>query len=158
MANFPLEGGCHCGAVRYELREPALSVQHCHCERCRKSSGCMMGSGAVIKRAALTITGEENLTVYQSSQSFTDCFCKTCGGHLFFYEESEPLIMYFSPATLDNGADPGHPPDKESHIYMQSKPEWDRTDDDLPKYDTTSPDEIITGIQKQEILNRDNPA
>jgi hypothetical protein len=155
MSEFRLDGGCHCGAVRYVLTEPAISVQHCHCERCRKGTGAMTGIGAVIDRSALTISGSENLTEYRSSPSYSDHFCKICGSHLFFYEDSETRLMYFSPATLDEGAHPGHSPDKESHIYMRSKPAWHRSTDDLPKYQTTSPDEIITGAQKEEILNRD---
>jgi hypothetical protein len=154
MSGFPLEGGCHCGAVRYVLHKPALSVQHCHCERCRKVYGSMFGTGAVVQRDAVTITGEANLTAYRSSATFPEMFCKTCGCHLFAYEESEPALMYIAAATLDGGVHPGHSPDKESHIYMRSKAEWDRTADDLIKYKTTSPDEIITGLQKAEILDR----
>lgn len=154
MSRFPLEGGCHCGAVRYVLHKPALSVQHCHCERCRKVHAGMFSTGAVVERVAVTITGEANLTTYRSSPTFPGMFCKTCGCHLFAYEESEPTLMYILPATLDGGAHPGHPPDKESHVYMRSKALWDRTADDLIKYETTSPDEIITGLQKAEILNR----
>ena len=155
MSKFPLHGGCHCGAVRYVLHEPALSVQHCHCERCRKTSGAMFATGAVVKRSAVTITGEDNLTTYRSSPTFPSQFCSTCGCPLFEYEESEPGLMYIEPWTLDGGVHPGHSPDKESHIYMRSKAEWDRTEDDLTKYETTSPDEIITGRQKAEILDRE---
>ncbi len=153
MSRFPLQGGCHCGAVRYVLNEPALSVQHCHCERCRKTSGSVFATGAVVHRDAVTIEGEDNLTTYRSSPTFPERFCGTCGCHLFGYEESQPTLMYIMPATLDGGAHPGHPPDKESHVYMGFRAEWDRTADDLAKYETTSPDEIITGLQKAEILD-----
>jgi hypothetical protein len=154
MASFPLAGGCHCGAVRYVLHKPALSVQHCHCERCRKVYGNLFATGAVVRRDAVSITGERNLATYRSSATLASRFCKTCGCHLFGYEDSEPTLMYFAPATLDGGAHPGHPPDKESHIYLRSKAQWDRTSDDLVKYETSSPDEIITGVQKAEILDR----
>lgn len=158
MTSFPLAGGCHCRAVRYVLQQPALSVQHCHCERCRKVYGGMFATGAVVRRDAITITGERNLETYRSSPTLTSQFCKTCGCHLFGYEESEQVVMYLMAATLDGGAHPGHPADKESHIYMRSKAPWDRTADDLVQYETTSPDEIITGLQKAEILDRDGPA
>lgn len=154
MSRFPLHGGCHCGAVRYELRAPALSVQHCHCERCRKIYGTFFGSGAVVNRGDLSIAGADNLTTYRSSPSFAGQFCRTCGGHLFGYEESEPRIMYISPGTLDGGAHPGHPADKECHTYLRSKAPWERLGDDLPKFEASSPDEIITGRQKAEALDR----
>lgn len=154
MSDFPLEGGCHCGAVRYELRGPALSVQHCHCERCRKMYGSFFGTGAVVRRRDVTIQGEENLTTYRSSPSFEGRFCRTCGGHLFGYEDSEPRLMYIAPTTLDGGAHPGHAPDKECHIYLRSKAPWEQVADDLPKFETSSPDEIITGRQKEDALAR----
>lgn len=153
MSSFPLEGSCHCGAVRYAIHEPALSVQHCHCERCRKMYGCLFATGAVVRRDAISIEGEDNLSTYLSSATLQERFCRTCGSHLFAHEESEPTLMYFMPATLDGGVHPGHPSNKESHIYMGSRAEWDPTADNLAKYETTSPDEIITGIQKAEILD-----
>ena len=56
--------------------------------------------------------------------------------------------MYFMPATLDGGAHPGHPADKEPHIHVGSKAEWERITDDLPKYDQASPDEIAAGMTR----------
>ena len=60
MTTFPVHGGCHCGAVRYTLAGPAVSVQHCHCSRCRKLFGSLVATGAVIRRAQLMIEGEAN--------------------------------------------------------------------------------------------------
>jgi hypothetical protein len=148
MTKFPVQGGCHCGAVRYTLLVPAMSVQHCHCSRCRKLSGGLTVSGAVVARADIRIESTENLTAYRSSPSFARMFCKTCGCFLFSYEDSEPKLMYFAAGTLDGGVHPGHPAEKEAHVYVGSKAEWDRIGDDLPKYDASSPDEIITERQR----------
>jgi hypothetical protein len=150
MTKFPVQGGCHCGAVRYTLLGPAMSVQHCHCSRCRKLSGGLTLSGAVVARADIRIESPENLTAYRSSPSFTRMFCKTCGCPLFAYEDSEPKLMYFAGGTLDGGVHPGHPAEKEAHVYVGSKAEWDRIGDDLPKYDASSPDEIITERQRSD--------
>ncbi len=150
MTTFPVQGGCHCNAVRYTLLAPALSVQHCHCSRCRKSSGQLSKSGAVIQRADLIIEPTDNLTSYYSSSSFCSQFCKTCGCFLFAYEESEPIYMYLAPATLDGGVHPGHPNDKESHIYVGSRAEWDRLGEGIARYETDSPDEIVTEFQRKK--------
>lgn len=149
MTDFPIHGGCHCRAVRYTLLAPAISTQHCHCSRCRKLYGQLTGIGAVIRRDAIRIEGQQNLSDYRTSKSFLTQFCRTCGCHLFEYEEQEPDLMYFMPGTLDDGAHPGHPADKESHIYVGSKATWDRLMDDLPKYETSSPDEITTSLQRE---------
>jgi len=131
------------------LSAPAISVQHCHCSQCRKLYGQQSGTGAVIARASIRIEGDVNLTGYRSSDSFEVRFCKTCGCHLFAYEASEQTLMYFSPGTLDGGVHPGHPADKECHIYVGSKAEWERIMDDLPQYETSSPDEIQTSLQRE---------
>ena len=35
-----LEGGCHCGAVKYELsRDKPLMSKYCHCEDCQVMHG-----------------------------------------------------------------------------------------------------------------------
>ena len=148
MTNFPIQGGCRCGAVRYALLAPALSVQHCHCSQCRKLYGALRMAGAVIERANIRIEGDGNLTTYLASPGYRAQFCKTCGCPLFSYADSETRLMYFLPATLDGGEHPGHPADKEAHIYVGSKAKWERISDDLPKYETSSPDEIVTELQQ----------
>lgn len=150
MAEFPMSGGCACGRVRFTILGPPQSVQHCHCENCRKISGEFTSTGATIPRSLLSIAGQENLGGYRTSPSFERQFCKTCSCYLFAYEDSEPNLMYFAPATLDGGRHPGHPPGSESHIYMKSKCEWEQVSDDLPKYQEASPDEIVTALQRYE--------
>lgn len=149
MSEFPKHGGCHCGAVRYTVLAPPLSVQHCHCSQCRRGFATLSAQGPVIPRKDIRITGKAALTRYRTSASFEYRFCATCGSRIFAYEDSEPDLMYFMPATLDGGAHPGHPADKESHIHVGSKAEWEHIADDLPKYDQASPDEIATGMTRQ---------
>lgn len=150
MADYPMQGGCACGAVRFTLLGPPISIQHCHCENCRKISGEFTSTGAVISRRFLLIEGAENLGGYRTSPSFERQFCRTCSCYLFAYEDSEPDLMYFAPATIDGGRHPGHPPGSESHIYLRSKCEWEQVADDLPKYDAASPDDIVTDLQRRE--------
>ena len=56
--------------------------------------------------------------------------------------------MYLAAATLDGGVHPGHPSDKESHIYVGSKAEWDRLGEGIARYEADSPDEIVTEFQR----------
>lgn len=148
MPEYPKTGGCHCGRVRYQVLAAPLSVQHCHCSQCRKGFATLSAQGAVIRRADIRISGEAALTRYRTSSSFEYRFCSTCGSRIFAYEDSEPDLMYFMPATLDGGAHPGHPADKESHIHVASKATWERLTDDLPKFDEASPDEIVSDLMR----------
>jgi hypothetical protein len=150
MTDFPLSGGCHCGAVRYRMHGPPLSVQHCHCEICRKTSGSLYATGAVMPRDKVEIKGADNLTAYRTSASFERQFCRTCGCPLFGYEDGETALFYVEVATLDGGVDPGHPREMESHIYMRSRAEWEHVSDAVQQFQTDGPGEIITESQKSE--------
>lgn len=77
------KGSCLCGAVRFEVAGELKPPDACHCTQCRKSSGHVFAS-TDIARAAVTISGGENLTWYRSSQKVRRGFCSTCGSPLFW--------------------------------------------------------------------------
>ena len=149
--SFNLSGGCHCGAVRYTIFASPLSVQHCHCETCRKTTGSLYATGAVMRRDKVDIEGAKNLTRYRTSPSFEQQFCSTCGCNLFAYDDDEANLFYVDIPTLDGGVDPGHSRDMESHIYMGSRAEWEHVSDAIPHFEKDGPGEIITEIQKAEV-------
>ncbi len=41
--DFPCEGGCACGAVRYRLLVEPLDLHVCHCTNCQTVSGSAFG-------------------------------------------------------------------------------------------------------------------
>lgn len=71
-------GGCHCGAVRYEvaldLDKPVMS---CNCSICGRSGSILSFAPA----AAFTLkSGADNLTDYQFAKKVIHhLFCRTCG-------------------------------------------------------------------------------
>jgi hypothetical protein len=55
-----IQGGCACGAVRYEVRGPLRPIIACHCTQCRRTSGhffaataCRRSVFALLKSATL---------------------------------------------------------------------------------------------------------
>ncbi|MEQ8825838.1 MAG: GFA family protein [Filomicrobium sp.] len=77
-----VEGHCLCGAISYSatLKAPEMAV--CHCDMClRWAGGPFFGVDCA---EAPKITGEENLSVYQSSDWGERCFCGKCGTVLFW--------------------------------------------------------------------------
>ena len=77
------KGSCLCGAVSFEVAGELPPPDACHCTMCRKTSGHYYAGTDVLKDA-LTVTGSENVTWYQSSKKVRRGFCSTCGSSLFF--------------------------------------------------------------------------
>ena len=77
------KGSCLCGAVRFEVDGELEGPDACHCSQCRRQSGHYWASTNV-RRDALRIEGEENVTWYHSSEKVRRGFCATCGSVLFW--------------------------------------------------------------------------
>ena len=95
-------GGCHCGAIRYELEGPPNDVALCHCNDCRKNSGAPVMAWAGYDDDRLKITRGEPKTFRMSPVSFRN-FCGECGTGLF-YRNSEmlPGKVEIQSSTLDD--------------------------------------------------------
>src|SRR6266568_2418828 len=57
--SMKLEGGCLCGAVRYEFFGEPIRHVICHCRDCQCASGSAFHVGVVIPRAGFKITRGE---------------------------------------------------------------------------------------------------
>lgn len=59
LPDFPVEGGCSCGAVRYRLTASPLSVYNCHCKDCQRYSGAAWSMSMIVKDDDFeVVTGE----------------------------------------------------------------------------------------------------
>ncbi len=84
-------GGCHCGAVRFEVDLPdgaAPTVQECNCSICRKSGFLHLIVPA--SRFGL-IKGKDALSVYRfNTKTAKHTFCRICGIKPFYVPRSNP--------------------------------------------------------------------
>ena len=70
-------GGCHCGAVRYEVTVDASRAGWCNCSNCTKIN--QLG-GMVKPDAFKLVKGGEILSLYEwGGQTSRRSFCKRCG-------------------------------------------------------------------------------
>lgn len=76
------QGKCLCGAVRITAEQAGRSVGACHCGMCRRWSGGPLM--AVDCGGAVTIKGQESLSVFNSSDWAERGFCNKCGSNLFY--------------------------------------------------------------------------
>lgn len=97
-----LSGGCHCGAVRYEVKGAPVHIALCHCADCRKSSGAPMVAWAAFQNNQFRVSAGEARTINSSGASFRS-FCPNCGSGLWFVnEEALPGLVDIQSATLDD--------------------------------------------------------
>ncbi|MGH7558788.1 MAG: GFA family protein [Gemmatimonadota bacterium] len=127
-----VEGGCLCGAVRYELTGPFLRAGHCHCSRCRRHSGAAVCTQGRVRREDFRlITGEKSLRVYRPAEgAAVKAFCVRCGSSLFGGTWPEGPEVSIRLGSVDG--DPGIRP--QYHTFVDSKAPWDEITDDLPQH------------------------
>jgi len=95
-------GGCHCGAIRFEVDAPAeLSVTECNCSICTRSGNLHL---FVDKAHFRLLQGEDNLTRYSfDSHEAKHLFCRTCGIKSFYIPRSHPDGYSVNARCLDEG-------------------------------------------------------
>lgn len=59
---FPMQGGCPCGHVRYQINLPPLLVQTCHCTLCQRQMGSAFAINAIIESSAVALLPSAPLT------------------------------------------------------------------------------------------------
>ena len=75
-------GSCLCGAVRFTTQTMDKSVGACHCHTCRNWGGGPLL--AVSCGSEVSFEGEENISIFASSDWAERGFCRQCGSHLFY--------------------------------------------------------------------------
>ncbi|MGD2132408.1 MAG: GFA family protein [Maricaulaceae bacterium] len=74
-------GGCHCGAVKYEVDLALETVNQCNCSHCRRKGFLLAFAPASSFRL---ISGDDAQTEYRfNKKTIEHLFCKTCGVQSF---------------------------------------------------------------------------
>jgi hypothetical protein len=131
-------GGCLCGAVRFELSEPASEAGYCHCTRCQKRTGSGASAQARINGQTFRlVAGEELVKCWRHPEGgFEKCFCQQCGAHLFSRNPDDPSQMSIRMAAFDG--DPGVRPSWRA--FVANVPPWEPAPDDgLEHYEGRKP-------------------
>ena len=96
-----ITGGCHCGAIRYQIEGEMLVHALCHCTDCRRHAGAPMVGWAMYALDAVKVTSGEP-KVYASSEHGRRHFCSNCGTGLFYVNANAmPGIIDIQSATFD---------------------------------------------------------
>ena len=111
-------GGCHCGAVRFEVEAPErILVQDCNCSLCAMTGFLHL---IVPKSKFRLVKGEESITTYTFNTGIAKhTFCRTCGIKSFYVPRSNPDGIDVNVRCLDE-------PPKEMTIEPFDGRDWER--------------------------------
>lgn len=83
-------GGCHCGAVRYEVEADIDKAIECNCSHCHKKGLLLYFAD---KEKFTLLSGKENLSEYRfNKKAIHHLFCKTCGVQSFADNDTYPKM------------------------------------------------------------------
>lgn len=89
MVDRTHRGGCHCGAVRFEVDAPArIDAHRCNCSICVKSGYLHL----IVPRSRFrVVAGEDALIEYRFNTGVArHLFCRTCGVKPYYIPRSNP--------------------------------------------------------------------
>lgn len=130
------QGGCLCGAVRFEIKGPIRNIVYCHCSRCCKAQGSAFAANGIVASGEFSIaSGAESLIGYVSSPGQTKHFCGTCGSPIMSKAEARPEQVRVRLGTIDSDIQER----PIAHIFASSKANWEDICGDLPRYDAYEP-------------------
>ena len=132
MSGAPLvthRGGCHCGAVAFEVEAPArVTVSECNCSICRMSGYQHL---IVPARRFRLLRGADSLSTYTfNTGTARHLFCRRCGVKSFYVPRSNPdgysvNLRCLEPTTLEQvSVEPFDDADRaraEAHIRERSR-------------------------------------
>jgi hypothetical protein len=149
-----LEGGCACGALRYQLTADPLIVHACHCRDCQRVTGSAFVLNIWIERRFVEAGPAQpksfKLTA-GSGKPHEVFFCGACATYLWskYYAAPGDTVL-LRVGTLD------HPeaitPDV--HIFTRSKVPWLDLPKDVPAFEAFYKISDVWPVESQERLRR----
>jgi len=136
------QGGCLCGAVKYEITEMEPRIGHCHCSMCRKFHGAAFATLASVRSENFHwVQGEEKLKTFTAENETGRRFCPECGSSMVFVDvDDDGEWVEIAIGTLDSDI-------KErptAHIFVEHGANWYDVTDHLPQYKDGSNSELIS--------------
>lgn len=101
MPEFPIEGGCRCGRLRYRLTAPPMMETACHCTGCQKMSASAFSTTLIQPIDAFEVIAGEPVVGGMHAEPRHQ-HCDWCKGWVFTrLRENMPFINVRA-TTLDD--------------------------------------------------------
>lgn len=131
-AQFPVDGGCSCRFVRYQMTTKPIFVNCCHCTWCQRETGSAFVMNAMLETDRLKIlSGEPQMIVTPSASGKGQKImrCPKCHVAVWSHYAGAGLkIAFIRVGTLDHPelCPPG------AHIFTSTKQPWVTLSGDVP--------------------------
>ncbi len=90
-----IDGGCHCGAIRYAADVNPDNVVICHCTDCQTISGAPYRTSVAVRLSKFHLQGEPKAyrKVADSGREVVSTFCGNCGSALYSQRSGADYIF-----------------------------------------------------------------
>ena len=140
LPDFPVWGGCKCGALRYRLEAEPRSVYACHCKDCQRETGGPYSVGILAwRKDFVQVVGAGNVVtlhkVAESGRAVAQHLCATCFTRVWHDPAGDQSIIVIRAMTLD---DPSWI-EPVVQIWTSSRLPFVKLDHHLPTYERQAP-------------------
>jgi hypothetical protein len=129
-----LQGGCYCGALRYEAGGESMFKGQCHCRECQYISGGQPNVVMAMPESEFRYTKGSPKGFRRSDLEtpVTREFCAECGTHILAKSPRLPGALILKVGTLD---DPSAFDGPQMAIWTIDKQKWHHVPEGLPAFE-----------------------
>jgi hypothetical protein len=127
-----INGGCLCGAIKFELDEDFKAFYLCHCKQCQTLTGSAFASNLLTHPRNISwLTGIDSVITYEHpDREFSKSFCKFCGSALPFVNKTRTSLV------VPAGSLRSEIQEKvQANIFVSEKACWSFTEPDLKNHE-----------------------
>ena len=127
-------GKCSCGQVHYTLKNDPIFTHACHCTLCQRYTASAFIVHSLMETSNFTlIKGSLSETAGPSGSGKGHVIkrCPNCGDQIYSHFMGLNNLLVLKTTTLNNANE--MPP--QAHVFLDSKLEWLKLNDDIPKFD-----------------------
>jgi hypothetical protein len=129
MRKDAVQGGCFCGAIRYEAVGRPTNTMVCHCQSCRRIAGSPVVAWITFPREQFQLT-KGKPAEFRSSPPVRRTFCPQCGTPITYEHADSPQTIDVTTCSLDTPA--AFPPTH--HSWLSHDIGWVKFGDGLPTF------------------------
>jgi hypothetical protein len=114
-------GSCHCGLVRFELKDNPKFTVNCHCDDCKKRNGSAFSTYMGVAEEDLLLNeGENYLKKYKVENSGEKYFCSECGSPIFNKNYRIPglYLLFYGAFSQPSNFTPSF------NVFCSTKHDW----------------------------------